>query len=431
MPAPSSQPAVPSPRFGVNYTPTQGWFHHWLDFDLDAVRKDFDALAALGLDHVRLFAVWPYFQPNRGMIRPRAVEQLLLMIQEAAIRGMDSSVDALQGHLSSFDFLPAWVKTWHRRNLFTDPEVIEGQSRYLRELAEAIATEPTALGMSLGNEFSQFSSTIHPDPSPATRDQADTWLRTMLDACQAGAPGLAHCHSEYDAAFFDGRHPFTPAGTARHGAMSTVHSWIFNGTAQRYGGMSEQSFRLAEYLIEVVRGWSADPQRPIWLQEIGAPAPYVAAEDAAQFTDRSLRYALDCENLWGVTWWCSHDVSAKLLDFPGLEYSLGLLGNDQNLKPAGAVFARMLTQRGSTPTPVAPRKTALILDVGDETAAPERSVCAPGGSFFEAWMALAMDGVRPTVVLASQAADQDFLRARGIADVVSSADVLSAHQNIH
>ncbi|MFE4721988.1 glycosyl hydrolase, partial [Streptomyces sp. NPDC056728] len=61
-------------RFGANYTPSQGWFHHWLDFDLDAVRADLDAIAALGLDHVRVFPLWPVFQPNRSLIRPRAVE---------------------------------------------------------------------------------------------------------------------------------------------------------------------------------------------------------------------------------------------------------------------------------------------------------------------------------------------------------------------
>ena len=61
------------PRFGVNYTPSRGWFHHWLDFDLDEVRRDLDAIAALGLDHVRVFPLWPVFQPNRTLIRPRAV----------------------------------------------------------------------------------------------------------------------------------------------------------------------------------------------------------------------------------------------------------------------------------------------------------------------------------------------------------------------
>ena len=64
------------PRFGVNYTPSEGWFHHWLDFDLDSVRADLDSIAALGLDHIRVFPLWPYFQPNRTLIRPRAVEQL-------------------------------------------------------------------------------------------------------------------------------------------------------------------------------------------------------------------------------------------------------------------------------------------------------------------------------------------------------------------
>ena len=28
----------PAVRFGVNYTPSEGWVHHWLDFDLDSVR---------------------------------------------------------------------------------------------------------------------------------------------------------------------------------------------------------------------------------------------------------------------------------------------------------------------------------------------------------------------------------------------------------
>ncbi|AUG75552.1 hypothetical protein CFP65_0593 [Kitasatospora sp. MMS16-BH015] len=32
-------------RFGVNYTPTEGWFHHWLDFDLDSIRRDLDSLS--------------------------------------------------------------------------------------------------------------------------------------------------------------------------------------------------------------------------------------------------------------------------------------------------------------------------------------------------------------------------------------------------
>lgn len=81
-------------------------------------------------------------------------------------------MDGLQGHLSSFDFLPAWTQTWHRRNLFTDPDVVAAQAAYLRTLAAALADRPHFIGMTLGNEINQFSGDPHPDPDPITPGQA-------------------------------------------------------------------------------------------------------------------------------------------------------------------------------------------------------------------------------------------------------------------
>ena len=75
-------------RFGANYTPSRHWWHIWLDFDTpgttDGICRDLDAIAALGLDHVRVFASWPVFQPNRGVVRPRAVAQLVELLRLAA-----------------------------------------------------------------------------------------------------------------------------------------------------------------------------------------------------------------------------------------------------------------------------------------------------------------------------------------------------------
>ena len=110
-------------KFGVNYTPRRGWFHSWLDFDAGQVREDFQAIEELGADHVRIFPLWPLLQPNRTLIRPAAIADVVRTVELAAECGLDASVDVLQGHLSSFDFLPAWVQTWHRRNLFTDEDV--------------------------------------------------------------------------------------------------------------------------------------------------------------------------------------------------------------------------------------------------------------------------------------------------------------------
>ncbi|WP_405891071.1 glycosyl hydrolase [Streptomyces sp. NBC_00133] len=412
-----------TPRFGANYTPSQGWFHHWLDFDLDAVRADLDSIAGLGLDHIRVFPLWPLFQPNRTFIRPRAVEQLVRLADAAAERGLDVNVDGLQGHLSSFDFLPAWTQTWHRRNIFTDPDVVAGQAEYLRTLATALADRPNFIGMTIGNEVNQFASGPHPDPDRITPDQAGSWLRRLLDACEEGAPGRMHVHAEYDAAWYQDDQPFTPAHAARIGAATAVHSWVFNGTAQRHGRGGVATEHHAAYLIELSKAWALDPHRPVWLQEVGAPAPLVPAEHAAEFTEATVANALDCPDLWGVTWWCSHDVSRSLADFPELEYSLGLLTNDRQPKPAGLSIARIVAEwRGKEHRP-APRTTALVVDTGDDETAPQRSTCAPGGAFFEAFARLTAEGVRPTAVLAGRAEDKEHLADRGIAEVVTPDQV--------
>ncbi|MGW4506220.1 glycoside hydrolase 5 family protein [Streptomyces sp. NPDC004436] len=419
-------------RFGANYTPAQGWFHHWLDFDLDAVRGDLDAIAALGLDHVRVFPLWPVFQPNRALIRPRAVEQLVALADAAAERGLDVNVDGLQGHLSSFDFLPSWTRTWHRSNMFTAPDVVAGQEEYLRTLAAALADRPNFLGMTVGNEINQFSDDPHPDPDRIGPDQAARWLERMLAACERGAPGRLHVHAEYDAAWYRDGHPFTPAQAARLGGATAVHSWVFNGTAQRHGARGTATEHHAAYLIELAKAWALDPHRPVWLQEAGAPAPLIRPERAARFTEATITNALDCAGLWGVTWWCSHDVSRDLADFPELEYGLGLLSNDGRVKPGGDAVARIAARWRGRPHRPAPRTTALVLDTldpagadapGHPDGAAGRSACAPGGAFFEAWAALTAEGVRPAVVLAEHAEDPAHLTARGITEVLRVRDV--------
>ncbi|MFC4511400.1 glycosyl hydrolase [Streptomyces ehimensis] len=406
-------------RFGVNYTPTRGWFHHWLDFDLDDIRADLDSVAALGLDHIRVFPLWPLFQPNRTLIRPRAVDQLVRLADAAAERGLDVAVDGLQGHLSSFDFIPSWTTTWHRRNIFTDPDVVDAQAAYLTTLAAALAGRPGFLGMTVGNEINQFSGRPHPDPDPVTPAQAGRWLRRMLAACEAGAPGLPHVHASYDAAWYDGTHPFTPAHSARLGAMTTVHSWVFDGTAQRYGHDAPATGLHAAYLVELSKAWADDPARPVWLQEVGAPAPHVPPSGAAAFAEATIEAVLDCPDVWGITWWCSHDVDRGLADFPELEYGLGLLTNDRVVKPVGEVVGRYARERGRHPVAEAgARRTALVLDAGEPEEAPGRGVCAPGGAFFEAWMRGASGGGRVGVVLAERAGDAGYLAARGITEVV-------------
>ena len=399
-------------RFGANYTPSQHWWHVWLDFDtpgvVDGIRRDLDAVARLGLDHIRVFVSWPVFQPNRGVVRPRAVAQLVELTRLAAAAGLDVSVDALQGHLSSFDFYPSWTVTWHRRNLFTDPDVVEAQARLLRTLAEALRDEPNYLGLNLGNEPNNLVA-----HNPVSAGEVDAWLDRLLAECAAADSAHPATHCAYDAVWYTEDHPFTPAASATKGAMTCVHPWVFSeDCARRYGPLSVEVTHLAEYVVELARAYATDPVRVTWVQEFGAPAPHIRVADAPRFAELSLANVLTCAGLWGVTWWCSHDVDQRLVDFPDLEYGLGLLRTDNSVKDLGATVARTIAAARTAPPTVVARTTALVL------GEPARAAAAPGGGFFAAWMRRAADGERPAVVLASRAADPAYLRARGVTTVL-------------
>ncbi|MFJ8536029.1 glycosyl hydrolase [Streptomyces sp. NPDC093591] len=399
-------------RFGVNYTPRHGWFHSWHDFDPARAREDLDRIAGLGLDHVRVFHLWPLLQPNRTLVRSAAVDQLAHLVDLAGEAGLDVMVDGVQGHLSSFDFYPEWTRSWHHRNVFTDPEAIEAQATLLRTLGRALAGRPNLIGLQLGNELNNLV-----EHNPVTVDEVDHYLDTLLAAARDGlgdGGGLV-THSAYDAAWYGDDHPFTPEASARKGDLTTVHPWVFSGDcARRYGPRSPQVRHLAEYGTELAKAYATDPARPVWVQETGAPEPHIPAADAAEFARATVRNAAECAGLWGVTWWCSHDVDRSLADFPELEYTLGLFDSCGRPKPIAEALTETLTELREDPHPAQPRATALVLDCTPGT----RSVSGPGGAFFEAWMRMRAEGVRPAVLLAARAQDAEYLSARGIKEVV-------------
>ncbi|MFJ6738277.1 glycosyl hydrolase [Streptomyces sp. NPDC091279] len=402
---------IPPLRFGVNYTPRRGWFHSWQDFDPAEAYEDLAQIAGLGLDHVRVFHLWPLLQPNRGLVRTTAVDQLARLVDLAAEVGLDVMVDGVQGHLSSFDFYPEWTRSWHHRNVFTDPDALTAQAELLRTLSHALADRPNLIGLQLGNELNNLV-----EHNPVTVAEVDHYLDTLLAAAREGLrPGQLATHSAYDAAWYGDDHPFTPEASARKGDVTSVHPWVFSADcARRYGPASLQVRHLAEYGTELATAYAVDVDRLVWVQETGAPEPHIPAAEAPEFARATLLNAADCTSLWGVTWWCSHDVDRSLLDFPELEYTLGLFDAAGRAKPIAHTLAATVAELRAVPAAPQTRDTALVLECTPGT----RSVSGPGGAFFEAWMRLRAEGGRPAVVLAERAEDAGYLAARGITRTV-------------
>lgn len=385
-------------RIGVNYTPRQGWFHSWLDLDLDSVKADFDAIAGLGLDHLRVFPLWPLLQPNRGLIRPSAIADLVSLVDAAHAAGLAVSVDALNGHLSSYDFLPSWVTTWHQTNLFTGEVAVAGEAALIAELAAALREHPAVTGMTLGNEFAQFAGPApghrHPILSEATPRDIDVWFTRILDPLEAAWPAGRHHHGFDDDLWFVDAHPFTPRHAVTRGAATTVHSWVFAQVGPRYGAGHPALAAFPRYLLELGRAWTPDASRPLWLQEVGAPRTHVADAQAASFVSDTIDAVIGTPGLEAITWWCSHDVNRDLLDFPELEYSLGLFTSDGVAKPEALLLSERMAELNATSIPAAadsPDRPTMTFEADWQTGAG-RGATNPMGAFFDEWQSRFADG---------------------------------------
>jgi hypothetical protein len=375
------------PRFGANHVPSAGWFYSWLDYDGDAVRRDFADLAGIGLDHVRVFPIWPWIQPNRAIIRDRAIEDLLDTVDAAAEHGLTVAVDLIQGHLSSFDFLPSWVLTWHKTSLFEDPAVRDGLTAYVDTVARAVATRPNVFAITLGNEVNN----LWPD-SPTTPEASTAWAQDLLTTLKKAAPDVLALHSVFDDAWYKADHPFHPVDVVELGDLSTVHSWVFNGVSRVDGPLGPATLTHADYLVELAKATSLDPDRSVWLQEIGVPGPDIPVDLQAEFTRRTVETVLPNPALYGVTWWSSHDIDRRLLDFPDREYDLGLFTVDHQRKPAAQALADVIADVKASGVPPQPAATTLTAPVNLRTEPARRPEVAPGSEFHRQWVEARADG---------------------------------------
>ncbi|TDW91858.1 cellulase family glycosylhydrolase [Kribbella sp. VKM Ac-2566] len=376
-----------TPRFGANYVPSAGWFYSWLDYDGDAVRRDFADLAGMGLDHVRVFPVWPWIQPNRAIIREQAIADLLDTIEAAAEHGMTVAVDLIQGHLSSFDFLPSWVLTWHKSSLFEDSTVRDGLTAYVDAVARAVATKPNVFAITLGNEVNN----LWPD-STTTPETSTAWAQDLLTTLKKAAPDVLALHSVFDDAWYKGDHPFHPVDAVDLGDLTTVHSWVFNGVSRVDGPLGPATLTHADYLIELARATAIDPGRPVWLQEIGVPGPDIPVDLQAEFTRRTVETVLTNQSLYGVTWWSSHDIDRRLLDFPDREYDLGLFTVDHQRKPAAQALAGVIAEVQANGVQQQAAATTLTAPINLRTEPDRRAEVAPGSEFHLHWVEARANG---------------------------------------
>jgi endo-1,4-beta-mannosidase len=394
-------------RFGVNYVPARNWWNSWVDFEPSAIAEDLATIGDLGMDHIRVQLIWPVFQPDPSWVSPQMLDRLTAFMDLADAADLDVCVTVLDGWLSGMYLRPFWHG--EDQNVFVTESLLRAEELLLREVGAAIGHHPRLLGLDVGNEPNVLVG--HAGNTGTTPAQADAWTARMLQVATDAIPdrmhvvGFDHVPWLTDTA----RARFSRETIGATGSATAVHAWtFFTGAIQRYGAFGTGSLHLGEYMVELAAAFRTDPTRPVWLQEYGASREWMPEERLADHAEAFTRNALTCPDLWGVTWWCSHDIDRRFSAFVELEYELGLLTVQNQVKPAGERLRELIRearaeeearQAGTLP---APRRTCTITLPAGRT---------PDLEFADEFFARVEAGERPRIVRAARAVGSDGAQA--------------------
>lgn len=397
-------------RFGVNYIPSKQWLHRWLDWDQEAVDQDLKAIADLGFDHIRAHLIWPYFQVNPTVMSERAMGNLRAFVRLCEKNNMDFCLSLFTGWMSSFVFLPSWVRRdqfGKDDDMFTDDFQREAQKFFIREITKIVGDSPRFLGYDLGNEL----SALMPFFKKKTMEICDDWNHQMLDYCEKIAPGKMHCNGVDHTPWF-GKCGFSKHELANRGKITSIHCWSgFTGIKEIAGMMGIESVHIAEFFVEVSKASSEDVERPVWVQEIGtSPVWHDDGSTPAEYMHAVMDTLMVQENVWGVTWWCSHDISRTMAGFPEEEYELSILDENNHPKDIALEFKDYIRKYKESPKEVEHRNIALVVDLKEYEEDPWKD--------FKKYMDLVKQGIKPAIVWKEHAWNEEYLRARGIETLV-------------
>ena len=224
-PPKKTQPVRPSlmrHRFGVHYTPPRNWFFLWNDFNADVISRDLDAIASLGADHIRMFLIWPYFQPNRKWVSPAHLERLATLMRLVGERNMDIQLSLLNGWLSGYRFTASFDNPSAPGDMYRSPRMFEAQELYFREVAKVAREHRNFLGFDIANEMACCWST--------GKDTAagDAWCDKILTLAESLFPEHLHVNGSWGQWFW--QDTFSPGFLATRQECPVLHCYpIFCG----------------------------------------------------------------------------------------------------------------------------------------------------------------------------------------------------------
>jgi len=342
---------------GVNYWPRKKAMYWWRDFDENEVDKEFKEIASYGLNTIRFFLDWEYFQPQPAEINNKAIKNLGKVFDIAKKHKLKTIPTFMTGHMSGVNLVPSWAvdskkkhlkswsytkSKWHPysvKNIYKDNFMIAAEKFFIKSIVQKFASRKEILMWDINNEPCNLYS-----PPDATmkrwRDSktALNWNELMINEIRR----------------YDKKHPITYSAEVyefyekrNEGARESDREVIsLHYYPQVNWAKTSESGKL---VYEQDPPASLGTQKPVLLEEFGAKLrkhrkEFFTEKNIAKLYEDILKRFYKMGAIGAIAWdFTDYDPSLKnTYPFTKLPYEMhfGITRADGSLKPAGKVLIK-------------------------------------------------------------------------------------------
>lgn len=334
---------------GCNYWASHAGMYMWRDWDARRVEKDLDLLASHGMTVLRVFPLWPDFQPltaeygirgkfhgyrqnggdfaNDACVDERMVSRFRFLCDAAEKRGMRLVVGLVTGWMSARMFAPPALE---RMNVLTDPEAIMWEVRYVRHLVRTMKDHHAIIAWDLGNECDCMGE--------ANASQMWNWIYSISAAIRLEdrtRPVVSGMHGVSSLA--------TDKANARQHAelldVMTTHPYpLFTPSCnlEPFDTMRNGCHAACETVF-----YADMTGKPAFVEEAGSLGPGIASDDRAAASMRMALFSCWANGIGTYLWWCAFDqdrLKFAPYQWVGIERELGLFTAEGRSKPTATAM---------------------------------------------------------------------------------------------
>lgn len=327
---------------GANYWASHAGPFMWRDWDPIVVQRDLDLL--VGLDSLRVFPLWPDFQPihclrrdngipvefrhgekplsNRSGVSEQMLDRFEWLADQAYRRELGLIVGLITGWMSGRLFVPPALDGL---NPITDASSIIWQTRFIHAFVERFRRHPAIRAWDLGNECNCMGQ--------ATREQAWVWTATMANTIRQADPSrpiISGMHS----LSVDPRQPWSIQDQAELTDYLTTHPYpLFTPHCNRE---SLSTIRPLLHATAETALYGDLSGKPAFVEEVGNFGPAFCDEQVGADIARANLFSLWAHDGRAALWWCAYDqthLERAPHDWIPMERQLGLVRDDGGFKP--------------------------------------------------------------------------------------------------